>query len=120
MQKSLLKFAFSSVVATLAMGMLFVFGAKTKKPQEVQATGKDSYWSSWISSHTADLNNTDCQDLVSALKTKITQVKDGNANTISYAGLWEAYKTSDAVPGTESLSKPLIWDMYGGFASIYH
>ena len=115
MQKSLLKFAFSSVVATLATGMLFVFGAKTKKPQEAQATGKDSYWSSWIASHTADLNNTDCRDLVSALKTKITQATDGNANTVSYDDLWTIYKTSDAVPGTESLAKPKIWDMYGGF-----
>ena len=116
MKKPLLKVAFSTLTAALAVGMFFALGSKSKKPEEAQAVGKDSYWSSWISSHTADLNNTDCQDLVSALKTKITQVKDGNANTISYAGLWEAYKTSDAVPGSESLSKPLIWDMYGGFA----
>lgn len=116
MKKSLLKVAFSTLTAALAVGMFFALGSKSKKPEEVQAVGKDSYWSSWISSHTADLNNTDCQDLVSALKTKITQVKDGNSNTVSYDGLWDAYKTSDAVPGSESLSKPKIWDMYGGFA----
>lgn len=119
MKKSLLKVALSALTATLAVGLFFALGSKSKKPEEVQAVGKDSYWSSWISSHTADLNNTDCRNLVSALKSKITQVSDGSANTVSYDGLWDAYKTSDAVPGSESLSSPKIWDMYGGFQFAY-
>ena len=84
------------------------------KVEETHAS-KSSYWDSWISSNSSALN-TGGTTLVSALKSKITQVADGSSNTISYNGLWDAYKTSDAVPGSNG-SK--IWDMYGGFQFSY-
>ena len=87
-----------------------------KKEVEVaQAVGKSSYWSSWISSHSSELSSGGTS-LVTALKQKITQAADGSSNTISYNGLWDAYKTSDSVPGTNG---SYIWDMYGGYKYAY-
>ena len=88
------------------------------KPEEAQAVGASAYWDSWASTNSSIINKGG-KNFVSALKSKITQVADGNSNTVSYAQLWTIYKESDAVPGTENLAKPLIWDMYGGFAFTY-
>ena len=116
MKKLLLKLTFSTLIMSLGVGMFFALGSKSKKPEEAQAVGKDSYWSSWITSNSSKINNTsDCREFVTALKSKITQTADGNSNTISYAGLWDAFKYSDPVPGSENDSTVLIWDMYGGF-----
>ena len=108
------------LLAGLALGLgVFSYSKlnKQSEPQETQASAS-SYWDSWISNNSSTINNGG-KAFVTALKSKITQAADGNANTVSYAKLWEVYKESDAVPGSESLSKPLIWDMYGGFAFTY-
>ena len=108
------------LIAGFAMGLgVFSYSKVSKQPLAKEAESSSSdYWSFWISNNSTALSKGGTT-LVTALKSKITQVSDGSANTVSYDGLWTAYKESDPVPGTESLTKPLIWDMYGGFAFTY-
>ena len=104
-----------SLITLLASFSLLIAGfsvALSKNtPSKVEAVGKSSYWNTWISNNSSALS-TGGTTLVTALKNKITQVSDGSANTVSYDGLWNAYKTSDSVPGANGTK---IWDMYGGF-----
>lgn len=105
--------------AVLALGTISLSCVLSNESQKstvvVSATGKSSYWSTWISNNSSALS-TGGTTLVSALKSKITQVADGSSNTISYNGLWSAYQTSDPVPGSNGA---YIWDMYGGFQFAY-
>ena len=105
------------LVAAFAMGLgvfNLVNNNKVNKQVEETNASSSSYWDSWVSANSG-LISTGGTEFVTALKTKITQAKDGNDNTVSYNGLWTAFKTSDPVPGSENLTKPKIWDMYGGF-----
>ena len=96
------------------IGTAFIRENKNKVEQTVAAS-KDTYWNSWISNNSTTIAKGG-SGFVSILKTKITQVADGNSNTVSYDGLWNAYKTADAVPGSGGAK---IWDMYGGFQFNY-
>ena len=78
--------------------------------EEVTAS-KSSYWDSWITSNSGKIA-TGGTTLMSALSTKIS----GGTTSIGYKGLWDAYKTSDSVPGSNGTK---IWDMYGGFQFNY-
>ncbi len=71
---------------------------------------KSNYWSSFIANNTSNLTKGG-EALLEALSTKIST----NVKTLSYDGLWTAYKSTDIIPGTSSS----IWDMYGGFAFAY-
>lgn len=96
--------------------LFFAFGVTQIKQSPKQAEASSgTYWSSWVSSNLQTIE-TGGTAFVSVLKSKITQVSDGQANTVSYNGLWDAYKTSDAVPGSNG-SK--IWDVYGGYQYSY-
>ena len=100
MKKPLLKVAFSTLTAALAVGMFFALGSKSKNPNEANAAGADAYWS------TIDESKTDATlfgDIYNLIKTNTATGESG------YRGLWDVYKTSDIVPG-----KSKIWDMYGG------
>lgn len=83
----------------------------SSKSAEVKATGKDSYWSSWISSNSSTIS-TGGSSFMAALKTKI----GSNTTTVSYDNLWSAYKTTDPVPGTNG---SYIWDTYAGIKYSY-
>ncbi len=80
--------------------------SNTDRVFETNATdySSSSYWDDWISNNQSAIN-TGGSTLLSALKTKL----NSGTTKISYSGLWEAYKTTDLVPGTN-----YIWDMYAG------
>lgn len=104
----------------LSLGAISISAAainhnKNQNNKEVIAAGKDSYWSSWISANASTIEKGG-KNFVTALKTKITQVQDGNDNIVGYDSLWAAYKTSDPVPGSNG---SYIWDTYGGFKYTY-
>lgn len=104
----------SLLTASIFSSVSLIHKNQEQAPIKVEASAS-SYWDSWTSSNSAALN-AGGTTLVTALKSKITQVSDGSSNTISYNGLWDAYKTSDAVPGSNG---NYIWDMYGGFQFSY-
>ena len=103
----------SSLALSLSLGAAFA----TNEMSKVNAAtpSPETYWNTWISNNQAALN-AGGTTLVTALKQKITQVADGKDNTVSYNGLWSAYKESDSVPGSNGA---YIWDMYGGFQYTY-
>lgn len=80
-----------------------VNGFEKDAPMKVEAS---SYWTSWINENSTTINNGGASFL-DALQTKIS-----DATTISYDGLKTAYKTSDAIPGSNG---QYIYDVYGGF-----
>ncbi|MCR5332543.1 MAG: endonuclease [Bacilli bacterium] len=93
------------LVASLFVSTLSVAGIAIHShanPNEVVKASAlaDNYWKSITDTGDGDT-------LMSDLNSKISV-----ATTISYGGLWDAYKTSDIVPGTTNK----IWDMYGGFS----
>ena len=93
------------LVASLFVSTLSVAGiaihSHTNPNEVVKASADaDNYWKSITDTGDSDT-------LMEDLRAKISV-----ATTLSYGGLWDAYKTSDLVPGTTNK----IWDMYGGFA----
>ncbi len=96
--------------ASILLGVFFsltlsIFSSYSSNRILTTEATKSSYWSSFISSHTSELTKGG-ESLLNALNSKISS----NFNSISYDGLWTAYKQTDIVPGTSST----IWDMYAG------
>lgn len=94
-------------VLALALSASAVFFGNNKKMTPAKATGKDSYWASWIESNKGYINSGG-----STLLTKLQNKINSNTTRVTYAGLWDAYKTTDTVPGYNGA---YIWDTYGGF-----
>lgn len=94
-------------VLALALSASAVFFGNNKKMTPAEATGKDSYWASWIESNKGYINSGG-----STLLTKLQNKINSNTTRVTYAGLWDAYKTTDTVPGYNGA---YIWDTYGGF-----
>ena len=81
-------------------GILLHFSHQSNQLVEVDASA-ESYWGN------ASISN-DGETLMEYLKTRISS---GGVRTLNYGELWDAYKTSDIVPGTTNK----IWDMYAGY-----
>lgn len=88
---------FATLVLTLTTGA--VINIKQESAVSVDAADADTYWGKLATS------SNDADSLFSSLSTKI----NANTTTIGYSGLWDAYKKTDLVPGTQK-----IWDMYAG------
>ncbi len=102
-------------IITFALSLATLFGAFTlsfansdTKVTRVTAevNSADTYWSSISESAISSGGKT----LFDALNKKIS-----SHSNVGYDGLYDSYKKTDAVPGTEG-DNALFWDMYGGFA----
>ena len=98
------------VLSGMALGTL---GVAMFAHQQLQAAhaSKDDYWENFILGNESTIERGGT-NLVNALRPYITQIADGQSNTISYNGLWTAYAESDGIPGSNGTR---IYDMYGGF-----
>ena len=109
MKKKIIATVLATTIIAAGTASILMF----KKPiVKAEATGKDSYWSSWVSSNGSKTGST----FATALHDKIA-----TNTTYGYANLWGAYASTDVVPGYEndSTSNKKIWDMYGGFQFTY-
>ena len=88
--------------------LFFAFGVTQIKQQPKQAEASSgTYWSSWVSSNQGTIA-TGGKELVTAIQKKISS----GVKNIGYDGLYNAYKETDTIPGS---NKTIIWDMYAGY-----
>ena len=109
---------FALLLTGVAISLSFAAANKLNRfePKEAKAVADmGTYWNDWIENNASALA-TGGTTLVTALKSKITQIADGKDNPVSYNGLWKKFKSSDSIPGANG---DYIWDTYGGYKYAY-